>query len=161
MANSFYTYLKNNNVKNDIVLFDGDNCRKQFNSDLGYSDSDRYIANERVAKICKTYNNDGTICLVAMISPSIKIRDNILNIIGKNKILFILVDTNIKTCIERDNKGLYRKAINKELHNVTGINNKFEPYTKKHSDNTIIIRNDNLNNVNLLNIFENIKNMIR
>ena len=38
----------------------------------------------------------------------------------------VYLDTPIEICIERDPKGLYGKALNGELSNMTGINDPYE-----------------------------------
>ena len=43
----------------------------------------------------------------------------------KNNV-FVYVKANIETCKLRDYKGVYKKAINGEIKNFTGINDVFE-----------------------------------
>ena len=43
------------------------------------------------------------------------------DLLGKDEFIEIFVDTPLETCIARDPKGLYKKAIAGEIANFTGI----------------------------------------
>lgn len=55
----------------------------------------------------------------------------IQNILSENKTKFIYMNTSLKTCMERDPKGLYKKAKSGDIKNMTGISMKFEEPNEK------------------------------
>jgi adenylylsulfate kinase-like enzyme len=84
--------------------------------------------------------------MTAFISPYKKDRDAARKLIG-NDFNEIFVDTNLKECIRRDPKGLYKKALSGELNNFTGIDAPYE----KPSDPEVIIKDLSVvDSVNLL-----------
>ena len=117
-------YLKSK--KTHFVLLDGDKIRKTISSDLGYSIEDRNKHMKRVADICKLISENGILSIASVASPTEESRQYPKSII-KN---FILVYTECptKVCEERDVKGHYKKAKNKEkgFENFVGIAASFE-----------------------------------
>jgi adenylylsulfate kinase-like enzyme len=61
-------------------------------------------------------------------------------IIGNAQFVEIFLDCPLKECIERDPKGLYKKALNGDIKNFTGIDS---PYEKPESSE-LILRTDQL-----------------
>ena len=61
------------------------------------------------------------------VSPTNKIRKIAEKIIGKENLINVYINASLKTCEKRDTKGLYKKARNGEIINLTGINSPFEP----------------------------------
>ncbi len=108
-------------------LLDGDNLRHGLNKDLGFSYEDRVENIRRVAEVAKLFVDAGIIVLVAFISPFLKEREKAKEIIGKENFIEIFVDTPLEECIKRDPKGLYKKALNGEISEFTGIDSPYEP----------------------------------
>ena len=108
-------------------LLDGDNLRHGLNNDLGFSFKDRVENIRRVAEVSKLFVDAGIIVLVAFISPFLKERERAKEIIGKENFIEIFVDTPLEECIKRDPKGLYKKALNGEISEFTGIDSPYEP----------------------------------
>jgi adenylylsulfate kinase-like enzyme len=48
------------------------------------------------------------------------------NILGKENFVEIFVSTPLEECIRRDVKGLYKKALNGEIKDFTGISSPYE-----------------------------------
>jgi len=107
-------------------ILDGDNTRLNINKDLGFSLDDRKENIRRVAEISKLFNEAGIMTLCCFISPTNEIRELAKNIIGKENFKLIYLQSSLETCIERDIKGLYKKAIEKNIPNFTGISSPFE-----------------------------------
>jgi adenylylsulfate kinase-like enzyme len=53
-------------------------------------------------------------------------REMAKNIIGEESFIEIYVEAQLATCIERDTKGLYQKAIEGKIKNFTGISSPYE-----------------------------------
>ena len=118
-------------------LLDGDNLRYGLNNDLGFSLKDRTENIRRIAEVGKLFVDSGIITLAAFISPIIEDRENARNIIG-DRYIEIFVDCPIDVCMNRDPKGLYRKAKIGEIKDFTGIDSPYErpvsPDMVVHSD---------------------------
>lgn len=70
----------------------------------------------------------GSVVICALISPYEEDREEVQNrIVGGDRFSLIFLDSDIDTLIERDVKGLYRKALNGEIDNFTGISDPYEP----------------------------------
>ena len=108
------------------AMLDGDNLRGGLCQDLGFSDSDRVENIRRTAEAAKLLNQAGLVVMCALISPSRRDREMAKEIIGAEQFLEIFVDTPLNTCIVRDPKGLYAKALNGDLPNFTGIGSPYE-----------------------------------
>ena len=108
-------------------LLDGDNIRKGLNKDLGFSEGDRVENIRRISEVSKLFVDAGVIVLTAFISPFRKERDFARSIISHEQFIEVYVDVSINECMERDPKGLYKKAKSGELKDFTGIDSPYEP----------------------------------
>lgn len=134
-----------------VYLLDGDNIRHGLNSDLGFSDAERYENIRRIAEVTKLFYDAGFIVLVAFISPFNKIREFARSLIGKNDFIEVYVDTRLDICIQRDPKGLYKKSLKGKLKKFTGIDSVYE----KPNNPEIIIDTE------ILNIEESVESIIQ
>lgn len=116
-------------------ILDGDNVRHGLNRDLGFSNEDRKENIRRIAEVAKLMNDAGLIVITAFISPFIEDRNEARNIIGNDNFTEVFVDTPLEICAKRDPKGLYKKAINGEISNFTGID---APYEEPQNPELII-----------------------
>jgi adenylylsulfate kinase len=107
-------------------VLDGDNIRSGINNNLGFSDDDRTENIRRIAEVSKLLINSGVITINSFISPTDKIRNMALEIIGKNEFIEIFLSTPLEVCELRDVKGLYRKARLGLIKDFTGIDSPFE-----------------------------------
>lgn len=105
---------------------DGDNIRDGLNSDLGFLIDDRTENIRRISEAAKLFKDSGMITLVSFISPLRNMREMAKNIIGEECFIEIFVKASLPTCIERDTKGLYQKAIEGKIKNFTGISSPYE-----------------------------------
>lgn len=105
---------------------DGDNIRDGLNSDLGFLLTDRKENIRRISETAKLFKDSGMITLVSFISPLRSMREMAKGIIGEDQVVEIYVKASLKTCIDRDTKGLYQKAIDGKIKNFTGISSPYE-----------------------------------
>jgi adenylyl-sulfate kinase len=115
-----------NRLNYHTYLLDGDNIRHGLNKDLGFSEKDRSENIRRIAEVSKLFVDAGLIVLTAFISPFIKDREQAKDIIEKERFIEIFVDTPFEECVKRDPKGLYKKALNGEIKNFTGLDSPYE-----------------------------------
>lgn len=100
---------------------DGDNIRHGLNADLGFTPKERNENLRRIIEVSKLFYDAGVIVLVSFISPYRKIRAAARSAIGNSDFYEIYVKASVKTCQQRDPKGLYKKAIAGEISDFTGV----------------------------------------
>jgi adenylylsulfate kinase len=106
-------------------ILDGDNVRKGLNKDLNFTEEGRIENIRRVGEVAKLMCDAGLVVLAAFVSPYIKEREMLRNLMGNN-FVEIFIDAPVEICEQRDVKGLYKKARNGEISNFTGISSPFE-----------------------------------
>lgn len=125
IANKLETKLHDEGMR--TMLLDGDNVRSGLNADLGFSKKDREENIRRLGEMAKILMDAGNIVLASFISPLNENRETIKQIVGTKNYIEVYANTSIESCIQRDNKGLYAKAISGELTDFTGISAPYEP----------------------------------
>ncbi|PSR52090.1 adenylyl-sulfate kinase [Adhaeribacter arboris] len=110
-------------------LLDGDNLRSGINNNLGFSEADRLENIRRSAETAKLFLNAGLITICSLISPTAEIRNLAKSIIGEPDYYEVYINAPFEVCAQRDVKGLYKKALNGEIKNFTGLDAPFEAPT--------------------------------
>jgi len=108
-------------------ILDGDNIRSGINSNLSFSEQDRFENIRRIAEVSKLLLNSGVISINSFISPTKDIREMAKMIVGRENYIEVYVNASLAVCEQRDTKGLYGKARRGEIRDFTGINSPFEP----------------------------------
>ena len=103
---------------------DGDVIRTNLSKGLGFSPEDRNTNVARVGFVCGLLNKHGVSTVVAMISPYREAREK-LRLYLPN-FIEVHVDCPLEVCIERDPKGLYKKALSGQISDFTGISAPYE-----------------------------------
>jgi bifunctional enzyme CysN/CysC len=109
-------------------VLDADNLRHGLNADLGFSPDDRTENCRRVAEVARLFADAGVICIVPIISPYALDRCRARQLHERDGLRFVevFVDTPLETCVARDPKGLYRKALDGQLDHFTGVSAPYE-----------------------------------
>lgn len=113
-------------MKKMTYVLDGDIIRNGLNSDLGFSDADRNENIRRVAEVAALLKDASLISIVAFISPFIRMREFARTRAGNENFIEVYVKASLETCIKRDPKGLYKKALSNQILQFTGINSAYE-----------------------------------
>jgi len=108
-----------------VEWLDGDVVRRNLCKDLGFNKEDRDENIRRIGFVAELLARNGVIVLVSAISPYRSLRDEMRRRIGN--FIEVHVDAPLAVCEERDVKGIYRKARAGEIHNVTGLDDPYEP----------------------------------
>lgn len=108
-----------------VERLDGDIVRQSLTRDLGFSKEDRDKNIERVTFVAKLLTRNGVAVLCSFISPYRARRAKSRREIGE--FIEVYVECSVKTCAERDVKGLYAKAFAGEIANFTGVSDPYEP----------------------------------
>ncbi|MGB8953450.1 MAG: adenylyl-sulfate kinase [Candidatus Aminicenantales bacterium] len=116
-----------------VERLDGDIVRQSLTRDLGFSREDRNENIRRVIFVAKLLTRNGVYVLTSFISPYREIREHARREIGH----FIEIYTKcaLEVCMERDIKGMYKKALKGEIKEFTGIS---DPYEEPESAELIL-----------------------
>ena len=108
-----------------IEILDGDVVRTNLSKGLGFSREDRETNLNRIAFVCNLLTRNGVPAIGAAISPFENCRQWARDLIGEH---FIEVYTRcpVEKCIERDVKGMYKKALAGEIKGFTGVDDPFD-----------------------------------
>jgi adenylyl-sulfate kinase len=107
-------------------VLDGDHLREGLNKGLGFSREDRAENVRRIAEVARLMTEAGLIVLVSVISPYRKDRQAARSRFDSCEFFEVFVDTPLATCIDRDPKGLYKKAKEGQISQLTGWNDPYE-----------------------------------
>jgi len=116
IAKELIALFRRNNVC--PVLLDGDEIRLAIEQ-TGFDEASRKAHNMRIGRLAALFEQQGHPVIVSMISPYDDIRQSVRALCGR--FVEVFVNTPLATCIERDPKGLYQKALKKQIDNFTGI----------------------------------------
>jgi bifunctional enzyme CysN/CysC len=108
------------------ALLDGDNVRHGLNKDLGFTAADRVENIRRIGEVARLMTDVGLIVLCSFISPFRAERRLARELAAEGEFLEIFVSAPIETVIERDPKGLYKRALAGEIKNFTGVDQPYE-----------------------------------
>ena len=122
IANQVAKILKNKDYK--VEQLDGDVVRKNVSKDLGFSKQDRDENIRRAIGLAKTLTHDDTVVLASFVSPYRKQRREARKEI--QKFIEVYVRCPVEICIQRDVKGLYKKALEGKIKDFTGIDDPYE-----------------------------------
>ncbi len=107
-----------------VEVLDGDVVRTNLSKGLGFSKEDRDINIKRIGFVCKLLSRNGVVAVGAAISPYRATRDYNRRQIGD--FVEVYCNSPLDVCIERDVKGLYKKALAGEITNYTGVSDPYE-----------------------------------
>ena len=105
-------------------LLDGDEVRKHLSKGLGFSKDDRDTNIRRIGYVARLVARSGGVAIVAAISPYRVVRDEVRA--QCPTFVEVFMRCPLEVLVERDAKGLYRKAIAGELPNFTGVSDPYE-----------------------------------
>jgi adenylylsulfate kinase len=108
-----------------VEWLDGDVVRRYLSKGLGYSKEDRDENIRRIGFVAELLTRNGVLVLVSAISPYRAVRQEMRARIGN--FLEVHVDAPLEVCRQRDINGVYRRAQTGEIHNVTGLDDPYEP----------------------------------
>ncbi|BAV04250.1 adenylylsulfate kinase [Filimonas lacunae] len=127
LAKSVKSKLLLHGVNTEIV--DGDVYREVLCKDLGFSKEDRIENIRRLGFVASRLSANGVVVIISAINPYEEARSEMTRLYRNVKTVHI--DCAINELIQRDTKGLYKKALlpdghPEKLNNLTGINDRFD-----------------------------------
>ena len=108
-----------------VEVLDGDVVRTNLSKGLGFSKEDRDTNIRRIGFVCHLLSRNGVIAIAAAISPYKSVRNENRALI--KDFVEVYVQVSLETCIQRDVKGLYKKALAGEIKEFTGVSDPYEP----------------------------------
>jgi sulfate adenylyltransferase len=118
-----------------VTLLDGDVVRTHLSQGLGFSKEDRDINIRRIGYVASEIARHGGLVICAAVSPYRATRNDVRNMVGKDRFIEVFVDTPLEVCEERDTKGMYAKARLGEIKGFTGIDDPYE--APQHAEITL------------------------
>lgn len=127
-----------------VKVLDGDDIRRMYGRDLGFSREGIKKNNHFVVELCFREQPYYDFILVAMISPFEDLRGYAKEKLGL-KFSQVYIKASLGVCIKRDVKGLYKKALQGEITNFIGLDPQVSYEIPKKPDlilNTEVLRVD-------------------
>lgn len=123
-----------------VEVLDGDVVRTNLSHGLSFSKEDRDINIRRIGFVCDLLSRNGVIAMSAAISPYASVRRECRELVESHDTAFVEVycKASLDALVERDVKGLYKKALAGEIANFTGIT---DPYEEPENPD-VLIRSD-------------------
>jgi len=107
-----------------VELLDGDIVRTHLSKGLGYSREDRDENIRRIGFVCELLSRNGVIVIAAVISPYREARETVRARIPN--FVEIFMECPMDVLVERDVKGLYKRALAGEIEHFTGVSDPYE-----------------------------------
>ena len=108
-----------------VEVIDGDIVRTRLCKGLGFSKDDRQENISRIGFVCELLSRNGVIAIAAAISPYRACREQLRSRIPN--FIEVYMQCPVEVLVERDVKGLYKKALAGEITHFTGISDPYEP----------------------------------
>jgi phosphoadenosine phosphosulfate reductase len=120
-----------------VEILDGDEVREILSRGLSFCREDRDENVRRIGFVARLLARHGVVVLVSAISPYRQSRDDVRRALERDKLRFVevFVLAPLEVLIERDPKGLYKKALAGEIRNFTGIS---DPYEEPESPSLVV-----------------------
>jgi bifunctional enzyme CysN/CysC len=109
----------------EIEHLDGDEFRKAFGHDLGFTAEDRTTNIQRAAQVAGLLVKHRVVVLASFVSPARSHRALVKK--SAPDVLEVFVNAPLEVCMERDPKGLYREAKAGGRPLFTGVGDSYEP----------------------------------
>ena len=111
-----------------VEIIDGDTYRKTLCADLGFSKADRCENIRRLGQAAYAFTGNRDVAIIAAINPFEEVRNELEEKYGAKT---VWINCAIDVLIERDTKGLYKRALLPEdhpdkLNNLTGVNDDYD-----------------------------------
>jgi len=107
-----------------VEVLDGDEVRTNLSKGLGFSKEDRDTNIRRIGFVAHLLSRNGVVAITAAISPYREVRDECRRRIGD--FVEVFVRCPLEKLVERDVKGLYKKALAGEIPGFTGVSDPYE-----------------------------------
>lgn len=113
----------------DTEILDGDQVRRELFPELGFDDHDRRENVRRIGRLALMLARHDVVAIVPVIAPFRDVRKEVreAHLAVGVQFVEVFVDAPVATCIARDVKGLYARALRGEVPGMTGLDGVYEP----------------------------------
>lgn len=121
-----------------VLYLDGDDMRSGICADLGFTSEARLENHRRIAEMARLAAEQGLSVVVSTMAPEQPDRDLIKKILS-DRLVLIFIHASLNVCMQRDPKGLYRRAKAGSIQNL--IDFPFDPPKedeRKHTIDTMV-----------------------
>jgi adenylylsulfate kinase (apsK) len=122
IAKAIFDRLDSNGHR--IEVLDGDIVREEIGHLFGYSREERLKVSRVLRFTAKLLNKNGVSVVIAAISPYQEMRDQYRA--EMKDYVEVYVKCPLEVCVDRDTKGMYKKALRGDIKNVIGVDEPFE-----------------------------------
>lgn len=127
IAHAFYEkMIAERNIP--ILHYDGDEIRDMFGASLGFEKNDRMKVVKTLVHFANKSVRAGIPALVSALTANHDAREYIAH--NVDNLIVGYIQCSIETCIRRDPKGLYQKALKGEIDTLPGVNTLYLPPDK-------------------------------
>jgi adenylylsulfate kinase len=122
IANEMMKRLEN---EYKVQVIDGDSVR-DFVQNQDFSPEGRRRHLDYISLAASLLISHDVITICSFVSPERAQRNKIIERLGKGNIIEVFVKCSVEKCIERDVKGMYKKALAGEIKEFTGVSAPYE-----------------------------------
>jgi bifunctional enzyme CysN/CysC len=108
------------------MLLDGDQLRHGLCGDLGFTEADRSENLRRAGEVAHLFFESGAVVLGTFISPYRADRERVRSLFPRGRFFEVHVNADLETCVARDPKGLYARALSGAIRGFTGVDAPYE-----------------------------------
>ena len=123
LSNALAKQLRSRGI--EPVVLESDALRKEFSTHSSYDSADRDYFYGSIVFIGKILTDQGMAVIFDATANRRSYRERARNQIGRY--LEVYVDTPLEVCMQRDPKGIYRRALAGESENVPGLQTEYQP----------------------------------
>lgn len=111
-----------------VEILDGDDMRKALSAGLGFSKEDRDANIRRIGFVARLLARHDVFVIAAAISPYAETRNEMRDLAHAEGLPFVEVflSARLQSLIDRDTKGLYKRALAGEIAHFTGVSDPYE-----------------------------------
>ena len=109
-----------------VVTLDGTSVRSGLSRELDFTPTDRAEHMRRVAHLCKLLNDQGIITICSFISPSEDLRNQVGEIIGKDRFNVCYIKADLEYCKAHVKDDLYGRALAENLVDIPGVDLQYD-----------------------------------
>lgn len=122
MAKGLAEFLQSKGLR--VEILDGQMVRDQLMGFFGYSREERVRVNRLLCVLARLLARHEIVPIVTSITPHQESRD--FNRLELVQYVEIFVDCSSETCMVRDQRGMYRRALRGDLRHFIGVDDPFE-----------------------------------
>lgn len=137
-----------------VEVLDGDEVRQWLSPEAGFSREDRERHLRRAAYVSHLLTRNGIVVIASFVSPYRSTRDFARQLI--RDFVEVYLDCPLEVCVQRDPKGLYRKAKQGEIGDLTGLQ---DPYEEPLSPELILHTENGTPSENVRDIIEKLSEL--